>query len=265
MEFDLRSQGLTFKHEISINPKYGNDSFADHYHTVYELLYIISGDADLVVEHTEFHIKPYSLLVIRPGTTHHIVLKSSTTYDRVVIRFDEKNISEGLRKNLDQLNNVYYIKNAPIADLFEQLDHSMDYLDKQHQLNACLAHLELILSYLYASEKYTQAADNVNEPLELLLKHIDKNLTNIHTINDLCDELHMSRSSIHKIFNKYSGMSIMNYIRTRKIFLAHKLLNSGMNATKVYTKCGFNDYSTFYRAYKNIFNEAPTTTYHTPR
>ena len=40
--------------------------------------------------------------------------------------------------------------------------------------------------------------------------------------------------------------------------LAKKYLKKGHHPTSVYLECGFNDYSTFYRAYKARFGASPT-------
>jgi len=258
MSFDIRSGDFTFKHEISEKPKIDAGDFVDHYHTCYELLYIISGDVELEIQHKRFQIKPQSLLVIRPGERHHIVIRSNLPYDRIVIRFDANDIDKTIRKGLTDLKNVYYVKNSAISKNLMSIEQMAFELDEKYKLQAFISFLQILLSQLYSSAYLSQRADYVDEPMRHLMHYIDNNLTKIESIDDLCEELHMSRSSIHKIFNKHSSMPIMSYIRTKKILLAHQLLNEGMSATDVSNYCGFNNYSSFYRAYMNQFNKAPT-------
>ena len=54
MEFDVRDERFTFKHEITSQPELTSNRFPDHYHSVYELLYCIRGDADFMIQHTRY-------------------------------------------------------------------------------------------------------------------------------------------------------------------------------------------------------------------
>ena len=45
-----------------------------------------------------------------------------------------------------------------------------------------------------------------------------------------------------------------NNIKTKKIIAAHQYILQGMNKTKVAEMFGFDEYSTFYRAYLKIMN-----------
>jgi AraC-like DNA-binding protein len=40
--------------------------------------------------------------------------------------------------------------------------------------------------------------------------------------------------------------------------MAQREISFGAKPTDVYVKCGFSDYSTFYRAYKNQFGKPPS-------
>ena len=42
------------------------------------------------------------------------------------------------------------------------------------------------------------------------------------------------------------------------VVLSKQMMDAGELPTHVYTKCGFNDYSSFYRAYVKYFGTAPT-------
>ena len=80
-------------------------------------------------------------------------------------------------------------------------------------------------------------------------------------IEDLCKALHMSRSTIQKIFSDQLHTPIMSYIRVQKIMLAHTMLHDGVNANDTAIQCGFRDYSSFYRAYMKIYKHAPVNDY----
>ena len=54
-----------------------------------------------------------------------------------------------------------------------------------------------------------------------------------------------------------TGSSMWAYIKRKRLLLAKELLTGGENPYLVYEKCGFNEYSSFYRAYKAEFGVSP--------
>ena len=53
------------------------------------------------------------------------------------------------------------------------------------------------------------------------------------------------------------GISITDYISMQRIAMAKKLISQGGSASKIYSECGFNDYSSFYRAFVKNFGYSP--------
>lgn len=261
MEFDVRDERFTFKHEITSQPELTSNRFPDHYHSVYELLYCIQGDADFMIQHTRYTLHPHSLLVVKPGQHHQIVLKSSETYDRIVIRFDENNMHGKLRRQLRNLDSVYLIKDTKLSEELLRMDEMYQNIHRDLIYNAFIGELYVILARLLSSRELIQEADEVNEDFRMIIDFIDGHLTEITTIEDLCRSLHMSRSTIQKIFSDQLHTPIMSYIRVQKIMLAHTMLHDGINANETAIQCGFRDYSSFYRAYMKIYKHAPVNDY----
>lgn len=87
MEYDVRSGSYTFKHKTDAEPAAAHEKFKEHYHTMYELLYFLEGDADFAIQHTLYRLKPHCLLVVKPGELHNLVVKSGKRYERIVLRF----------------------------------------------------------------------------------------------------------------------------------------------------------------------------------
>ena len=259
MDFDVRRGNYTFKSTKSVEIPYDTTgSFREHFHSLYELLYFIGGEADFRISHTRYTLKPHSLLVAKPGELHHMLIKSEKPYERMVVRFDEADVPSGFRKHLKTLGNVYQIENTPLADEMTRLATHDAALDGDPRFYAMRWRLNLILTYLCSSQELKQSADEVNEDVFRIMQYIDAHLTEINTLEDLCASLHMSRSNLHKIFSSRFDTPIMSYIRTQKATLAHTLLNDGFLPTEIPEKCGFNNYSSFYRTYLRIYEKPPS-------
>ena len=60
-----------------------------------------------------------------------------------------------------------------------------------------------------------------------------------------------------RLFKTETGYTIGSYITYRRLLLARDLILSGTPITEACFASGFKDYSTFSRAYKSEFSEAP--------
>ena len=76
-------------------------------------------------------------------------------------------------------------------------------------------------------------------------------------MDKICAEHYVSTSQLCRRFKKATGSTVGNYITTKRLLLAQKLLSVGEKPVAVYKRCGFNNYSTFYRAYVRYFGHSP--------
>jgi AraC-like DNA-binding protein len=77
-------------------------------------------------------------------------------------------------------------------------------------------------------------------------------------IDEICNELFITKSHLHHLFMKHLNITPKKYITSKRLAMAQREISFGAKPTDVYVKCGFSDYSTFYRAYKNQFGRPPS-------
>ena len=108
----------------------------------------------------------------------------------------------------------------------------------------------------------TNTGGSGNPIVEKAVAYIEKNLLTITGIEEICGELYISKSHLHHLFMEHMNMSPKKYILQKRLTIANREICLGEKATLVYEKCGFSDYSTFYRAYKKYFGFSPVETPH---
>lgn len=258
MSYDVRFGKYVFKHVSTETPSTDTASFPEHYHSLYELLFFIKGDADFAIESKRYSLKPGDLLVVKPGEHHNVILKSQSPYERVVIRFDAVDIRPQLRQYLQDLESVYYIKHTPVSYEINNIDNHYEKIRNEIIIPTFISSLNIILSYLCSSPELIQKADSIQQDVKEIVDYIDSHLPDIHSIDDLSKNLHMSKSLLYKTFAKHFDTPLMSYVRTRKMMLARVLLTEGVPATEVSERLGFSHYSSFYRDYQSIFKESPS-------
>ncbi|MBQ6036317.1 MAG: helix-turn-helix transcriptional regulator [Lachnospiraceae bacterium] len=258
MEFDIRYRSYTFKHSYSEKPDTSQERFKEHFHTSYELLYFVKGDADLMMQHTRYKIKPGSMLVIKPGEYHNIIFHSEAPYERYVIRVSPVNLHRNMPILLERTKSVYYIAGTPLEEEFLRMDRHLSTLHPDAHVNACIGSMDLILSYLISSEELTQDAAVVDVESKRILDYIDAHLAEVHSLEDLARGLSMSKSTLYRVFSRQLDTPLMTYVRTQQCILARNFLMEGIPAIEVASRLGFSHYSSFYRSYREVFHEAPT-------
>ena len=107
-----------------------------------------------------------------------------------------------------------------------------------------------------AMSKESELAPDTTEYriLRYLNENIDKNIT----LQDICDKFFISRSQLCRIFRNATGVTVKHYQTAKRLVLARTLMDAGEAATHVYSRCGFSDYSSFYRAYVKYYGTAPS-------
>ncbi|MBQ2033045.1 MAG: helix-turn-helix transcriptional regulator, partial [Alistipes sp.] len=73
------------------------------------------------------------------------------------------------------------------------------------------------------------------------------------SIDKICSELYISRAYLHKLFTATLGTSPMKYIKTKRLLAAREMIRIGEKPTNMYLKVKYNDYTTFFRAYRDFF------------
>ena len=96
-----------------------------------------------------------------------------------------------------------------------------------------------------------------NEKILSILTYLNAHLTEDLSIDDLASRFYLSRSYLMHTFKAQTGYTIGGYLLTKRLFLAKELIAAGPPITEVCYSCGFQNYSTFSRAYKKSFGESP--------
>ena len=90
------------------------------------------------------------------------------------------------------------------------------------------------------------------------LQYIDEHLTQEISVSAIADQMNVSASTLSHSFKKELGVSLHQYVMEKRLIYARKRLTENGYPTKVYMECGYNDYSSFYKAYLKMFGVAPS-------
>ena len=90
-----------------------------------------------------------------------------------------------------------------------------------------------------------------------LIYYIDEHLEEDLSLDQLASIFFLSKYHIAHTFKEQSGLSVHQYIMKKRLQLSKESILGGARISEVYLSCGFKDYSSFYRMYKNRFGVSP--------
>lgn len=263
-------ENLNIRHTVDDEPL--QDSFFLHAHRTYELFYFISGDCYYTVEGTDYPLVSGCFLLMRSGEAHTLHVRSAETYERITVNFSPSVIPL-LGKEVGEL---FCERPLGKGNLFIPDEESGSFLNLCMQKicreatdggneERMISNLMPVLTELYhirststdGNSYLTPPSQGSSETVSKIIEYINENLVTIQGLEDLEKEFFFSKSYINRIFKESTGSSVWDYIILKRLILSRSLLQNGKQANIVASECGFCDYSSFYRQFKQRFGISP--------
>lgn len=251
------------RHTCTETPIQGD--FPMHIHNdSHEIYCFLSGDAGYSVEGNRYQLAHGDLMLMRKGEVHHLMLNSDVRYERMVVNFDLSSPSEldPDGRLLAAFNDRSLGKyNHYPASLFPD-NQWLYYIQKMEGCPTPQQKLCYLLPLLNDLADCFETVKNSGAHVEkdraaAVIKYINRHLSDDLSLISLAERFYLSKTHLNRIFKQSTGTTVWDYIIVKRLFLARKLINAGESPSKVYSQCGFQDYTTFYRAYKQHFGVCP--------
>jgi AraC-like DNA-binding protein len=98
----------------------------------------------------------------------------------------------------------------------------------------------------------------MKEYVQAMIDYIEVNIHEPITSNDIEKHIGYSKYYMHRVFRIYTGYSIMEYVRNRKMEYAHQSLSQGMTVLDVAVSYGYQSERAFRRVFKKYFKILPS-------
>ena len=270
--FQYKDDALNVHHAVTQIPDV--TKFNLHAHDKCELYFLIEGSGYYTIEGMDYPLRPGMVLVMRDGEVHTSHPSPLTTYDRISINFS-KEIFPLANEVMDELfydrplgkNNLFLLHDEALAFVTECMERICQDDGSVPYQTRFVTYLQPILFELLNAKKKGLFGEALltdhpvfggsSAVIRKILRYINKNLTTIHSLDILEQEFFFSKSYLNRIFKESTGTSLWGYIILKRLLMARALLQEGKQATLVAAECGFGDYSSFYRQFKEHFGVSP--------
>ena len=238
-----------------------------HTHLNAELYYFLSGITKVHIDDSVYEASPGDVFLIKPNEPHYFEVATNKPYERIVINFDPR-----LFENFDKDKYILHCfydrengqKNQYRSSDFSDKSYSILFSDmvktqKNHSVNL-YANLFLILKKIadIFNSDIVMESPTTNSMDSAIIRYVNDHLEKPLNVGMICQHFFIGRSKLNQIFKHNTGLSPWEYITVKRLSKAQRLLADGYLATKIYELCGFDNYSTFYRAYVKYYGSFPS-------
>ena len=103
------------------------------------------------------------------------------------------------------------------------------------------------------SEKYF----SIPSGEKIYLSYINENLGSELSVELLSSRMYLSKSHFMRLFSEATGTTVHSYILQRRLLNASRMIREGTDAAEAARLNGFEDYSSFYRAFRKKLGVSP--------
>lgn len=271
----ISNSGFYFKHvNTPISEMSKRSVSTTHSHSTFEVYYLANGNVTLHVSGQSYKIQKGDIVILNAYENHYVEVEPTEDYERYVFEFLLDNIPT--IKGITPLYDFFYV-HPPIAFLKSDIVKTTDILNvlkdmekmaanphkyTNHLLSANISKLvSMIAYYLEANDEQAEDISKIVSQTDVYIhksiQFINANIQNKITIDDVADNVHLSKSYLQHIFKNKLGIAISEYIFKQKMNCAKFMLSSGKSLSETSKALGYSYYSTFSAHYKKLFGVAP--------
>ena len=226
-----------------------------HWHVEYELIFVIEGTAELMVNNSSFVISQSSCAFINSEDIHYIkgtpesvigVIKTDSAYAKKII-------------GNKQLLTPLVSKIPDTLQIFESVYAEFRSENDSYEIAAELIVAKFIINifrkelFMLQQKKEKQAT----ERYKILLEMLSTNYAYV-SFESAAEYINLNKSYFSKYFHKFSGMSFTQYLNILKVSAAiEKIHSEKMTITEISISCGFGTIRNFNRVFKSLTGYSP--------
>ncbi|HYF51828.1 MAG TPA: AraC family transcriptional regulator [Planctomycetota bacterium] len=241
----------------------------DTAHPFYKLMYVLKGHGEVLSASLNVKIAPGDVVAVAPGFRHRIVDDENEPLALIVLCI-QKNVAEFLQDaaGLEQFPKLRVFRSNALSSearsilrqiLFEQTLRRTSAAGMITGLT-----LQLMAAVLRAHQRNViddaspRAQAGPEARVRAYARELEHNFWSSDKIDNVAARLGMSRRYFTRLFRAATGVSWLDRVRELRIQHARSLLETTERSiTAIAFECGFDDLSSFYRAFKALMGVTP--------
>lgn len=243
-----------------------------HNHPFHEILHILKGkDIEYIIDSNRYFLEAGDVVLIPAGVSHSPLLYQSKdeTYEREVLWLSCDFVNM-LNKQfpsapyrLEKLKNLLRTQGKEQKMISEYFHKGITEVEAQKKgwevslIGNTLQLLTLICRLLHEEGNNETTPTTQNELIDNIMIYIRENLDKKITLKNVAKQFYISESTLSHMFHARMGVSFYRVVTQSRLLKAKTLLLEHLSAEEISHIVGYENYSTFYRAFYQEFGISP--------
>lgn len=261
---ELQGNELEIFHYCEDNPT----AVEFHHHDFYEVCFLIQGEITFRVEDQIYRLEPGDFILIHPNEIHQAMITPQMTYERIVLWISMDALQALCSTDFNATScfqNRGHRHIRPGLSVSAELQALMQHLveefygeqnGKEWYVKGLFYQLMVEINRLVQQREIMprrEKGDLVAKTIAYINEHYRERVT----LEELSKELYVSPYYLSHEFKKQYVIGFSKYLTLKRLLVARELLGEGCSCGEVCQACGFGEYTTFFRAFKNEYGISP--------
>ncbi|WP_127484506.1 AraC family transcriptional regulator [Paenibacillus ehimensis] len=246
-----------------------------HTHEGLEVYYFIRGDANYIIGDNIYDLSPGDMLLFRGSTIHRVNPSKDVPYVRSYVNFTESFLQEQMSGEMfEKLMSLFESPSGrlirwsleerkEVEAYFRALHRENERESFGYELILKALLVQLLVAIYRKAKRLHEIAPAVQpshsqENVRRILQYVNQHFTENFSLQELSGALHLNKYYICHCFKEVTGYTINNYIISKRIEEAKKMLRTTDEPVGLISeKLGFNTAVHFSRSFKKYAGVSP--------
>jgi len=252
--------------QFNIIHETNNEPREQHYHQNLDMLYVLSGSVDVVIDDKEYHLKEEDMILINSNKRHKFENSGNLLAIRFAIDYYLLSQTVGTTQMLFLCNSAVD-KNSAYDKLRHQIKEIIRYYYTETNGDKCylqalyyqMLHV-LIANFMVKTEEAKVLFDHNSdkERISEIQSYIQGHYQSPISLNDLAEQMYLTPAYLSKYIKKKFGMTFIDYLNNIRLFHAvDELVYTNKSLTHIAMDNGFCTSAALNKSFKKVFNMSP--------
>lgn len=242
-----------------------------HDHSLLEVCIFLSGRMLHFSGGHTYRLSRGDIFFARPGELHYALAAEDSVYERFAFWIPEDFFSVFAFENDNTLSvfgderrgeeRVFRLCDGSDGELVSRLERLRESLSGDENM-VIFARLCEVISFINknsdeSDSAYQRGDGEIPSVIHNVVRYVRENYHTVTGVDEVADKFYINRDYLTRVFSKYTGMTVHDYIRVIRVNRARAMLSDGYGVTETAYACGFNSTSYFIRVFARSTGVTP--------
>ncbi|MBE5787190.1 MAG: AraC family transcriptional regulator [Clostridiales bacterium] len=241
----------------------GDRNFVNaHWHENYELLHVMEGELEGLLDGRKFHARAGETVVINSGVMHYLHAATPVCSYECLIANADLLYQRGMQPDKPVFQEV--LADAETADRLHRIvqEHfqrpCLFQMNVLAQIDGLFVHLMRNFRQEHMEEGMAPVAGS-HEAVKHAMRYIHAHYAEPLTLDDICRQVGFAKNYFCRVFAEYAGLPPIRYLNHVRCEDARRMLRAeGCTVAEAAQRCGFPNVSHFSQYYRKVNGHSPS-------